>query len=245
MQKVLSKCPTCGETLCISSLCCPDCGLELKNQFELSPFDRLDREQTAFLQCFLKCKGNLKKLQSEMTISYPAAKKRLSELLRSLSIEDGEEQRNEQEVIDVSSWHTDEKSIKASEIVKNKLKTCGGRTVIPSARGILMEIYANTDGSTFSCDKLPKLPKVEYGIFDTVADALVALGGKARKGNGRNYKVGDPECSEETVAGIIAMRYFGKRIGESTLDPVFVIAAIMEWAEIAINDRGYVTLKTS
>ena len=53
--------------------------MELKNSFELSAFDRLSEEKTDFLMAFLRNRGNLKSLQSELQISYPLAKKKLDE----------------------------------------------------------------------------------------------------------------------------------------------------------------------
>ena len=40
----------------------------------------------------------------------------------------------------------------------------------------------------------------------------------------------------------IATQYYGKKIGESTFDPLFVLAAMLEWAEIAENGWGYIKL---
>lgn len=37
-------------------------------------------------------------------------------------------------------------------------------------------------------------------------------------------------------------KYAGKREGDSVFDPVFVMAAVLEWAEIAHNERGYIEL---
>ena len=65
-MKLISQCPACKGPLQIRTLQCPDCGMELKNNFEFSPFDALDDEETAFLVCFLKCQGNLSQLQEEM-----------------------------------------------------------------------------------------------------------------------------------------------------------------------------------
>lgn len=79
-------------------------------------------------------------------------------------------------------------------------------------------------------------------IYDIVVDLLLANGGKARKGNGRNHKMGEPECDETTVVGAIGKYYWGKEDGESVLDPVFVVAAVLEWAGIARNERGELSL---
>ena len=54
--------------------------------------------------------------------------------------------------------------------------------------------------------------------------------------------MGYGKCTEDTIVGTIATKYFGKEQGESTYDPTFVIAAVLEWAEIAINQRGFVSL---
>ena len=82
-------------------------------------------------------------------------------------------------------------------------------------------------------------------MFDIVVDLLRSNGGRARKGNGRSFRVGDPECDETTVVGIIAKKYFKKRPGESVYDPVFVISAIHEWAGIVSNERGELALTAS
>ena len=55
MKRPIAKCPGCQAFLRISTLKCPDCGMELKNDFELSVFDQLDSEQYSFLLSFWKC----------------------------------------------------------------------------------------------------------------------------------------------------------------------------------------------
>ena len=86
MAKMISKCPGCNGVLHITTLQCPDCGMEIKNDFELSAFDRLSNEQYAFLVAFLQQRGNLKNVQSELGISYPTAKKKLDDLLIALEM---------------------------------------------------------------------------------------------------------------------------------------------------------------
>ena len=70
---ILKQCPVCHEKLTVKVLACSHCGLELTNNFELSPFDSLSDEDTAFLLAFLKTRGNLSALQTETGISYSAA----------------------------------------------------------------------------------------------------------------------------------------------------------------------------
>ena len=240
MSKLISKCPCCNGTLNITSLQCSDCGAELRNTFELSAFDRLDQEQMDFLCSFLKSRGSLKSLQEEMDISYPTAKKRLEELLVALQI-GPEESSTEQEVFDLSNISVDRNSKRASEIIKAKLLDNGGRVTVYTARGLPCEVWMNADGRSFTSDKLPIKPPYEYRVFDVIVDLLVSQGGYARKGNGRNYKLGESNCDKTTVVGAVALDR-GHTIGNSVFDPVFVFAAILEWAGIAHNERGELVL---
>lgn len=241
-MKLLSKCPACNGSLQIRTLQCPECGLELKNDFELSPFDRLDTEQNAFLLCFLRCRGNMSQLQDELHLSYAAAKKRLSDLLTSLELVPDEPENDVGGEIDVENWITDPQSAKASEIIKTKLKEAGGRTVVHSISGNAYEIKAEADGNSFSCVALPIKPNYTYAVFDVIVELLLSQNGKAKKGLGRTARLGEPNCEETTVVGAIGKNYAGHKLGDSVFDPVFVLSAVLDWAGIAHNERGYLEL---
>ena len=241
MSKLISKCPCCNGTLNITSLQCPDCSVELRNTFELSTFDRLDKERMDFLLSFLKYRGSLKNLQEEMSISYPTAKKRLEELLSALGISQVDENSGEQEELDLSNISVNRNSNQASEIIKAKLIDNGGRVTIYTARGLPCEIWMNADGESFTSDKLPIKPPYEYRVFDIIVDLLTSQGGRARKGNGRSYRLGESNCDEKTVVGAVALDR-GNKNGDSVFDPVFVLAAVLEWADIAHNERGELVL---
>ena len=88
-----------------------------------------------------------------------------------------------------------------------------------------------------------------YEVFDVIVDLLISQGGRVKKGNGRNFKLGEPGCNEttvvETIVGTIGYNYFHKETGTSVFDPVFALAAILEWAGIASNERGELVLTTN
>lgn len=241
MNNMISRCPCCGDKLYISSYKCSACGVEIKNSFELSNFDTLDKDQYEFLITFLSSRGNLKTTQSALGISYPTAKKRLDELLVALEITEDSESDME-ESVDMRKLFADRRSVKASEIIKAKLIECGGRVIVHTINGLPCEIVAHSDGKSFVSNKLPIKPPYEYRVFDTVVDLLIANGGRAKKGNGRNYKLGQPGCDLDTVVGAIAVNYRGQKPGESVFDPVFVLAAVLEWAGIVSNERGELVL---
>ena len=240
MIKIISKCPGCQGNLQISTLKCPDCSLELKNDFELSCFVRLNDEQLQLLLVFLKARGNLSEVQADLNMTYSVVKRKLDELLAALNL--GIAKNAERvEKIDINKLDVDYNSNRASEIIKAKLKEHGGHVTVYTARGLPCEIYAEADGKTFTSDKLPIKPAYEYAVFDVIVDLLREQGGRARKGNGRNFKLGDPGCEETTVVGAIA-KYRGRKVGESVFDPVFVMAAVLEWAGVAQNGRGELIL---
>ena len=132
--------------------------------------------------------------------------------------------------------------MKASEIIKNKLEENQGRASIRLLNGGLTVLALQSDGRTFVCDKLPA-QHMGLMVFDIIEDFLKQHGGKAPKGCARGYRVGEGLCGEDTVIYAVATKYYGKNMGEGSFDPVFVLAAIMEWAGIAKNGRGYLELK--
>ena len=241
MSKLINNCPACHRDLEIAVLRCPECGLELRNRFELSAFDLLDGQKMDFLMAFLKNRGNLKNVQNELQISYPTAKKRLDDLLSTLGIAAEEQVSDEQEEIDVKDIKVDHASTKASEIIKAKLVAAGGRANVRLLRGELREVAVSPDGKKFSSAVL-RSAKYPFEVFDAIVDLLLdSPGYRAEKGNARNFKLGEPGCEESTVAGTV-LAFMGKKPGESGLDPVYILAAVLEWAGIAVNGRSEIAL---
>lgn len=237
------QCPVCHSKLQINRLSCPNCMAEYPVNEALSPYDYLAEAQSEFLAIFLKCRGNLKSAGEQMGLSYPAVKRRLDLLLAALGY--AKETENDMEEIDMSSFGAiDYKSVKASDIVRRKLYEHNGTATISLLDGKLCRITASRDGTFFTSDKLAS-SKYEFRVFDVIVDLLLSSdGGRAPKGNGhgKEDKVGYGKCTPDTILGAIAIQYSQKSFGESTFDPVFVLAAVLDWAGIAKNRRGYVEL---
>ena len=245
MAKVISECPSCGGVLKIAVLRCSDCGMELHNDFQRGPFDSLTADQTEFLISFLRQRGKMSSLQEELGISYPTAKKKLDDLLTVLKLVDNIAQvEKEEELVDMSDWFIPKDSNKASDIIKKMLIENGGRAIVHTAQGLPREIRVAPDGISFLCKELPIKPPYKYEVFDKIVDLLISQGGRAKKGNGR-HKLGAPDCNETTVVGFIGYNYFHYETGKSVPDPVFMLAAVLEWAGIASNERGELVLTTN
>jgi hypothetical protein len=78
-REVLGKCPVCGSDTEVSSIFCNECGTSVEGSFKLCKFCRLTAEQKAFIDIFIKCRGNIKEVEKELGISYPTVKNRLED----------------------------------------------------------------------------------------------------------------------------------------------------------------------
>ena len=132
-----------------------------------------------------------------------------------------------------------------SKQIQNKLVRAGGSATIPLLNGDVCHIRLDDNGTGFVSDKLNNyLLSYQFEVFDVIQDLLIQKGGRAVKGagRGREDKVGYGKCGLDTVVGYVAHQYSGIELGKSTFDPVFVLAAILNWANIAKNCRGYIEL---
>jgi len=57
---VISTCPVCSNELAVTRLHCSSCGTTLEGDFSVGRFGRLNREQMALLESFLRSRGNLR-----------------------------------------------------------------------------------------------------------------------------------------------------------------------------------------
>lgn len=87
MYPVVGKCPVCGNTLSVTRLHCRTCDSALEGQFSLGRFYQLTPEQLAFVETFIRSEGKLTRVQEELSISYPTARARLTDVIRALGYE--------------------------------------------------------------------------------------------------------------------------------------------------------------
>ncbi len=237
------SCPVCQGELVYSKMTCKNCASEFPVNDEISIYDKLNEAQKDFLELFLKSRGNIKTICQKTELSYPTIKRKLDELLESLNLSEDKEEVSG----DLSNFgEIDYDSKKPSDIVKRKLYEAGGRIDIKLLDGKDCIVIATEGGKSITSDKLNNYTlKYDYSVFDIIVDLLKnSKDGKAPKGNsfGKEDKVGQGKCTPDTIVGYIAINYSHKKYGESAYDPVFVLAAILDWANIAQNCRGFVQL---
>jgi len=88
-RDVISICPVCEGRLSVTRLRCSTCGTTIEGDFNVGRFARLNREQMALLESFLRSRGNLRELERELRVSYPTVRNRVEALLKTLGLGDG------------------------------------------------------------------------------------------------------------------------------------------------------------
>lgn len=91
MAKILTRCPVCEHDLHVSELTCGHCRTTIGGAFAACRFCRLSPEHLAFVELFLRCEGNLSRVEKSLGISYPTVRNKLAAALSALGFVKGEE----------------------------------------------------------------------------------------------------------------------------------------------------------
>lgn len=91
MAKLLTRCPVCEATLGISELSCGRCHTRIKSAFDPCRFCRLAPEHLSFVELFLRCEGNLSRVEKELGVSYPTVRNKLTAALTALGFVNGQD----------------------------------------------------------------------------------------------------------------------------------------------------------
>ena len=86
---VIATCPVCGGELLVTRLHCASCDTTIEGSFGAGRFARLNRDQLALLESFLRSRGNLRDMERELGISYPTVRARVDALVRALGLGGG------------------------------------------------------------------------------------------------------------------------------------------------------------
>ena len=86
MRKIIEQCPACGGELIVTRLDCDQCDTRLEGHFRTTAFDRLSPESLAFIELFVRLKGNTKQMERELGVPYSTVRGRLDEVVRELGL---------------------------------------------------------------------------------------------------------------------------------------------------------------
>ncbi|MCD1261437.1 hypothetical protein B5M42_021785 [Paenibacillus athensensis] len=208
-------------------------------------FDQLNKAEFEFIELFLKWNGNFQTIHDETNIAKHILYERHRAIIEKLGLDDKDILRRSSSSGAYLSFSTvsAEDSV-AVQHIKTKLNECGGKTEIRLLRGDRCTICYSTDGKGLNSDKIPVAHQLTWDVFTAVVELLIKSGGKAVKGNARSGKLGTPKLSLESVEGYIAHQVHGVQVGQSAFGPGFVVCAVLDWAGICRNERGYLLLNS-
>ncbi len=76
-----NRCPSCQKILNVWLLNCNDCQTQIKGDFELPAFNKLNAEDQKLVYDLALCSGSLKELAKEYDLSYPTIRNMLDDLI--------------------------------------------------------------------------------------------------------------------------------------------------------------------
>jgi len=184
-------------------------------------------------------------LQVEKEISYPAAKKKFADILNKLELTiqtPNEGSETSMEIINnIPIKSTDSKTVR---IIKEKLNASEGRASIPLYNGDSCNIRFDERGNGLVSPKIPPTNQLGWETFEAAVEVVINNGGKAKKGNAQSgAKLGSEKLQLNSIEGYIAHKIHGVKVGETAFGPGFVICAILDWAGICKNERGFLSIR--
>ncbi len=90
MNPVIGQCPICQQSLHVTRLHCRHCDTSVEGHFSLGRLYQLSQEQLQFIETFVRCEGKITRVEQEIGMSYPAVRSRLTEAIRALGYEVGD-----------------------------------------------------------------------------------------------------------------------------------------------------------
>lgn len=242
-KDLVTKCPRCNENLIATQLRCGNCELELSGDFSFSKFDYLSKDELDVIECFLKAQGNFKTVQQELSMSYSMLKKKYNDILEKLNLSTIKTNSNEEAtMLTASAQPINETDSVVVKKIKEKLNESDGKVIISLYSGGSCDIGFDTNGKGLVSSKIPPKNQLTWDAFNAAVEVVIENGGRIIKGNARMGKLGSDSLPIDSLEGHIAHKVHDVQIGKSAFGPGFVIAAVLDWAEICHNGRGYLTI---
>lgn len=130
--------------------------------------------------------------------------------------------------------------------IKGRMNACNGKATISLLQGKECEIWYDYNGKGLVSPKIPPSNQLTWEAFEAAVEVVIKNGGKAVKGNARSgARLGSSRLSLDSVEGYIAHKVHGVQEGGTAFGPGFVIAAVLDWAGICKNERGYLSIRPS
>ncbi|MFT5366168.1 MAG: hypothetical protein ACI8V2_001115 [Candidatus Latescibacterota bacterium] len=89
MRKIIESCPACRGDVAVTRISCTECDCEVTGHFQPTIFNRLSPESLAFVETFVRLRGNIKDMERELNIPYSSIRNRLDDVIGELGFVPG------------------------------------------------------------------------------------------------------------------------------------------------------------
>jgi len=86
LYEIPSQCPVSGDQLYVSELTAVPSGVTIRGKFRVPTSAKLDSDQQAFLETFLRARGVIATMEKELGISYPTVRAKIDALLEAMNL---------------------------------------------------------------------------------------------------------------------------------------------------------------
>lgn len=83
-----NKCPICEGEITIKEFNCESCNTKFSGDFSVSKIGKLNENELDFVEKFIKCRGSIKLMEKELSISYPTVKNKLEMIAKKMGFVD-------------------------------------------------------------------------------------------------------------------------------------------------------------
>lgn len=128
------------------------------------------------------------------------------------------------------------------KVIKERLNSLGGKATVNLYKGGTFEIWYSDTENGVACNKIPLTGQLTWEVLVAAYELVIAKEGRVEKGNARAGKLGSARLPLDSLEGHIAHTVHGVQPGQSAFGPGFVICAILDWAGVCKNERGYLAI---
>ncbi len=126
--------------------------------------------------------------------------------------------------------------------IKAKMNEVGGTTYIKNGTSKLEIGYPEDESGVCFKNTKGQEKTIPWTAFFATVDILKEKDGKAIKGDA-TAKLGTKLLPLDSVEGYVASTVYGKKKRQTVEKNISEIAALLDWADISKNGRGYLELK--
>ncbi len=132
---------------------------------------------------------------------------------------------------------------KAIQIIKSKFDGINSSQQIPlMKKGKFFTAILREDG--IEVDNLHNQKLLPWKAFEETISLLAEVDSDkgVRKGNAMNGKLGDKRLPSDSIEGNLAEKVYNRKEGNSVFRRITPVAALLSWASLCTNRKGYLIL---